>query len=116
MPTPAITSDPLSVAIHALRAIYAGASATGRWTTVDGEEVGQDRAEPEPGYYDRDYPPSDYNSNGWCGEGEAPTQPLQPCDWETYSREEQTAWLSSCAWLAKAALTKLGVPLEAPDS
>ena len=77
---PAMPQDPLSVAIHALRTIYAGASVTGRWLTVDGEEVGQDRAEPKPGYYDRDYPPSDYDSDGWSGEGEAPAEPLRPCD------------------------------------
>jgi hypothetical protein len=107
--------DGLTEVIQALRGIYNGASATGRWCCEeDHEAVSHDRDEPDAGYYDRDHPPAGYDADSWSGthdrDGE-PAEPLKPCGWEDYTLEEQSRWLKTCAATAKRALEQLGVPL-----
>jgi hypothetical protein len=110
--------DALAIAIQALRRIFDGCSATGRWLCVeDLEAVGHDPASPDPGYYDCRNPPSGYTEKGWIGardNREEPQERLKPCEWEDYDQEEQTRWLETCARTAKRALEGIGVSLCDP--
>jgi hypothetical protein len=111
--------DSIGIAIQALRRIFDGCSATGRWLCVEGlEAVGHDPASPDPGYYDCHNPPSGYTEKGWIGtgdDGEEPKERLKPREWEDYDQEEQTQWLETCARTAKRALERMGVPLCDPS-
>ena len=109
------TDDALAHAIHALREIYAGASATGRWyCNVDHKPAGHDPAQPNAGYYDGDDPPAGYDAEGWAGISDCDEEPAdlrKPCEWEDFTLEEQSCWLDTCACTARDALEKLGVPV-----
>jgi hypothetical protein len=101
-----------------LRAIYAGACVEGRWVDqVNFEAVGYDRAAPDEGFYGADKPPQGYDGEGWIGTGAdgetAPAEPMIPAEWERYTLEEQTNWLSTCAGLAQTTLEMLGEPIKA---
>ena len=108
----------LAVAIKALRQIFVGCSATGRWFYAKGPKpVGHNVVAPDSGYYDRNNPPSGYVADGWigtCDNSEEPPEPLKPCEWEDYTQEEQDGWLETCVDIAKCALEKMGVPLLDP--
>ena len=107
----------LTKAIDALRVIYAGASATGRWyCSSEGKCVGHDADQPVAGYYDARDPPDGYDAEGWIGTGDDDEDLvglLKPCEWEDFTLEEQSCWLETCADTAKEALQTLGVPLFA---
>jgi hypothetical protein len=101
-----------------LRAIYAGASVEGRWIEqANFEPVGHDRSAPDEGFYDAAKPPAGYDQVGWIGTGvedeTEPDEPMIPAEWEEYTLEEQTNWLSTCAGLAQTTLEMLGEPVKA---
>jgi hypothetical protein len=110
------SEDALAKAVQALRDIYAGASAVGRWyCQIDHKSVGHNPSEPDAGYYDEDIPPAGYDAEGWAGvddDDEEPPELLKPCNWEAYTLEEQSCWLETCADTARDALEKIGVPLS----
>jgi hypothetical protein len=110
-------TDRLAMAIDALRIIYVGASATGRWYCSSKVKcVGHDVDRPDAGYYDARNPPDGYDAEGWIGTGDDDEESvglLKPCEWEDFTLEEQSCWLETCADTAREALTTLGVPLLA---
>lgn len=114
----AAPTDPLLVvATKALRTIYDGSWASGRWLTLDGDEVGSCDTKPDAGYYNADDPPAGYGPEGWIATIDCPDEPPQmPAQWYPYTGREQRAWLQTVARQAKEALKALGIdPDKAPE-
>lgn len=111
---PMTDKQKLAIAIRALRDIRRGGVDDGRWYNHETNEAvdGAKEGGPPEGCYDRDSPPNGYDIRGWSGDPDLkPADPLVPVEWMEFTAEEQTAWVDTCAWLAKDALEQIGVPL-----